>query len=95
MLVKFEHNAPSKIWDLATGACTQTLHGHTNNVVTSLIKVDERTIASTSGDGTIKIWYINKSLIYELQNTNFAKIMDRKIKIARPKGLGFYFRAYP
>ena len=47
-----------KIWDLNKFECVQTLEGHNANI-TAVIKYDEETIVSCSGDKTIKIWKNN------------------------------------
>jgi len=45
-----------KIWDAATGACTQTLEGHSNAVHSVAFLPDSKLVASGSGDETVKIW---------------------------------------
>ncbi len=44
-----------KIWDVQSRTCTKTLIGH-NFYVTTIIKLNEFTIASGSMDNSIKIW---------------------------------------
>ncbi|KAK1237731.1 hypothetical protein MKX07_003567 [Trichoderma sp. CBMAI-0711] len=45
-----------KIWDITTGACIQTLEGHTGLVNTVAFTADSRRIVSGSNDRSIKIW---------------------------------------
>lgn len=48
-------NDSINIWDMPLGHCTQTLKGHRGSVE-SLALLAEDTLASGSGDGTIKVW---------------------------------------
>ncbi|KAK0650005.1 WD40-repeat-containing domain protein [Cercophora newfieldiana] len=45
-----------KLWDAATGTCTQTLEGHSSNVRSVTFSPDSKLVASGSGDRTVKIW---------------------------------------
>src|SRR5208282_3964702 len=45
-----------KIWDAASGACLQTLEGHSRSVMSVAFSHDNKRLASASGDNTIKIW---------------------------------------
>jgi WD40 repeat protein len=45
-----------KIWDAHTGACLQTLEGHSNWVTSVVFSHDSSRVASGSEDQTIKIW---------------------------------------
>ena len=45
-----------KIWDVVTGACTQTLKGHSNAVRSVTFLPDSKLVASGSEDTTVKIW---------------------------------------
>ena len=44
-----------KLWDPKTGACKQTLQGHTFCVM-ALVQLSDGTLASGSSDKTIKLW---------------------------------------
>ncbi|KAK4142420.1 vegetative incompatibility protein HET-E-1 [Dichotomopilus funicola] len=44
------------LWDATTGACTATLKGHTVSVQSVAFSHDSKTLASASGDTTIKLW---------------------------------------
>jgi WD40 repeat protein len=45
-----------KIWDAATGACLQTLEGHSDGVSSVALSTDDQRLASGSDNSTIKIW---------------------------------------
>ncbi|RKU24618.1 hypothetical protein C6497_17520 [Candidatus Poribacteria bacterium] len=44
-----------KLWD-TNGNDLQTLTGHTNNITTLVFSPDGKTLASSSGDGTVLLW---------------------------------------
>ena len=45
-----------KIWDASSGACLQTLEGHSNYVNSVAFSHDSTQLASASWDNTVKIW---------------------------------------
>jgi WD40 repeat protein/serine/threonine protein kinase len=45
-----------KIWDMLTGQEVCTLHGHNRSVFGVSFSPDGRRLATSSGDGTVKIW---------------------------------------
>ncbi|KAK4068839.1 hypothetical protein Purlil1_13701 [Purpureocillium lilacinum] len=45
-----------KMWDAATGACVQTLKGHSDSVDSVAFSADGLRLASSSSDKTIKVW---------------------------------------
>ena len=45
-----------KVWDVATGACLQTLEGHANAVYSVCVSADGSRLFSGSDDNTIKVW---------------------------------------
>ena len=49
-----------KVWDVATGACLQTLKGHTNAVNSVCVSADGSRLFSGSGDRTIKVWDLSE-----------------------------------
>lgn len=50
-----------KIWDIEAQKCIHELEGHERQI-TAIIKLSEATIASSSWDGTVRIWCINKGV---------------------------------
>ena len=50
------HDRTVKIWDAATGTCTQTLEGHSNIVTSVAFSPDSKLVAFGSLDETVKIW---------------------------------------
>ena len=44
------------LWDVATGALTQTLFGHTKRIRSVVFSSDGATLASGSDDNTICLW---------------------------------------
>ena len=49
------------VWDTASGRMTGFLEGHTRNPKTVAFSPDGRTIATGSGDGTLKLWDVPKA----------------------------------
>ena len=47
-----------KVWDVATGACVQTLQGHTDSVWSVCVSANGSRLFSGSSDNTIKVWNI-------------------------------------
>ena len=45
-----------KVWDVATGACLQTLEGHADAVYSVCVSADGSRLFSGSDDNTIKVW---------------------------------------
>ena len=43
-----------RVWNVQTGECTSTLHGHTEEV--TCVAFDGNTIVSGSDDGTVRVW---------------------------------------
>ena len=44
------------VWDLETGACLQTLVGHSDAVVDVTVTLDGLVAVSGSRDGTLRVW---------------------------------------
>ena len=44
------------MWDASTGACVQTLEGHSDYVSSVVFSHDSTRLASASDDSTVKIW---------------------------------------
>lgn len=51
-----------QVWDISTGHCLYTLDGH-DSAVTSLQFLHGKLIASSSDDGTVKLWDVQKGKI--------------------------------
>ncbi|KAL2144387.1 hypothetical protein VTI28DRAFT_9211 [Corynascus sepedonium] len=47
-----------KIWEVATGACTQTLEGHSRSINSVAFSADSTLVVSASDDMTVKIWEV-------------------------------------
>jgi WD40 repeat protein len=47
-----------KVWSIASGACLQTLQGHTNWIWSVGFSPDGETLASGGADQTIKLWAV-------------------------------------
>ncbi|KAH6661852.1 WD40-repeat-containing domain protein, partial [Halenospora varia] len=45
-----------KIWDASSGACVQTLEGHSDSITSVAFSHDSTRLASASRDSTAKIW---------------------------------------
>jgi len=45
-----------RLWDVSTGQCLNTLHGHTSGVWSVGFSPDGSTLVSGSQDETIKLW---------------------------------------
>ena len=52
-----------KVWDVATGACLQTLEGHARWVRSVCVSADGSRLFSGSRDNTIKVWNIPVSQV--------------------------------
>ncbi|MYB00001.1 hypothetical protein F4X90_10045, partial [Candidatus Poribacteria bacterium] len=47
------------LWDVSTGNSIRTLTGHTDAVYSVSFSPDGQTLASGSGDNTIRLWDVN------------------------------------
>jgi WD40 repeat protein len=53
-----------KIWDASSGACFQTLEGHSRSVNSVAFSHDSTRLASASDDSTVKIWDASSGACY-------------------------------
>ncbi|MDZ8084894.1 MAG: hypothetical protein RMY16_04740 [Nostoc sp. DedQUE12b] len=49
------------MWNINTGECLQTLHGHTNKVSSVNFSLDGKILASSAGDHTTRLWDVRTS----------------------------------
>jgi len=56
MLASGSEDQTVKLWNIHTGECLETLHGHSKRVCSVAFSSDGKTLASGSGDETIKLW---------------------------------------
>ena len=72
------------IWNITTGECLQTFEGHKAFVNCLVFSKDEKTLATGSGDNTIKIWDLaSRECVQTLSGhsgpvTKFAYSVDGK-----------------
>ena len=62
------------IWDTRSGACTQTLYGHTDPITSVMLSNDGKTLVSSSKDRTIRLWDLNNKPMRTIQTPNCAFI---------------------
>ncbi|KAH0543952.1 hypothetical protein GP486_008540 [Trichoglossum hirsutum] len=55
-LASASYDQTVKIWDASSGACLQTLEGHSGWVMSVAFSHDSARLASASSDKTVKIW---------------------------------------
>lgn len=46
----------SQVWDYETGACVQTLEGHTHNVTAVCVHPEAPIVVTGSEDKTLRVW---------------------------------------
>ncbi|KAH9203118.1 WD40-repeat-containing domain protein, partial [Leptodontidium sp. 2 PMI_412] len=61
-----------KIWDASSGACLQTLEGHSNQVHSVAFSHDSAQLATASADRTIKIWDASSGACLQTHNIGKA-----------------------
>jgi WD40 repeat protein len=66
-LASASHDSTVKIWDASSGACLQTLKGHSGWVNSVAFSHDSTRLASASSDSTVKIWDANGTCLQTLE----------------------------
>jgi WD40 repeat protein len=69
------HDTTVKIWDTSSGACLQTLEGHSGWVTSVAFSYDLTRLASASKDTTVKIWDASSGAC--LQTLQVCKSLDK------------------
>lgn len=60
MLSPVRRDETIQIWDITTGQCIHTLSGKHASAVTSLQYIGHGLLTTSSDDGTVKLWDIDK-----------------------------------
>ena len=78
------------IWDLGSGRRLKTMTGHTGFIYSITFNADSTILVSGSGDGTVRVWDVNKNTPNEFreeQSSDFkrtklnGKAKDKKDKM--------------
>ena len=62
-----------KIWDVSSGACLQTLEGHSSDVNSIAFSPDSTQLASASSDRIVKIWDVSSGAC--LQTLSIGEVL--------------------
>ncbi|MDZ8238224.1 MAG: hypothetical protein RMZ69_13780 [Nostoc sp. ChiQUE01a] len=66
-----------KLWDLATGQLIDNFVGHANPVWSVAFSPDGQTLASGSGDQTIKLWSVKSDTTSQSNTQNFNNTLSK------------------
>lgn len=69
LLVSGSDDNTVRLWDLAPGALTRTLEGHSGSVYSVAFSPDGRLLASGSIDNTVRLWEPATSALTQIWNT--------------------------
>jgi WD40 repeat protein len=72
-LASASHDITVKVWDASSGACLQTLEGHSDSVRSVAFSHDSSKLASASHDNTVKVWDASSGVC--LQTLNIGKAL--------------------
>lgn len=61
MVVSGSEDGTAKVWELMTGECLATLHGHTKGVRAVSFSPDSKQVATGSFDGSARLWSIGSA----------------------------------
>jgi WD40 repeat protein len=64
-----------KVWNIFTGVCAMTLNGH-NNILYSIVVIDELRICSCSDDSTIKEWNLASGVCERTSEGHTSNVYD-------------------
>ena len=81
-----------KIWDLAKGASTQTIKGHTDALNSISFSPDATQVVTTSKDKTVRVWDVaGAKEIATFKVERMVETKDAKGKVSQTKELGREF----
>jgi hypothetical protein len=61
---------PIRLWQVANGTLLRTLDGHDYSILSLAFSLDEMLLASTSNDGTVRLWEINSGILLMTKSVN-------------------------
>lgn len=61
MVVSGSEDGTAKVWELMTGECLATLHGHTKGVRAVSFSPDSKQVATGSFDNSARLWSIGSA----------------------------------
>ena len=77
-----------KIWDVTTGTCIRTLHGHEDLIWSFAFSCTGDQIASASDDGTVRIWQVNTGRCIQTLDGHGDATFSKALSLRGAKGHG-------